>query len=141
MHVSELDASKFAFNSLFPGFKNNRISTGSFVIGGSYAPGVNTQTFQATLEVQPDLADISFNAASIEVGTLASTIISNKWVRRGMVLVPASGGSISDLGFVVSPELVGSVLTFRCFGVTSSTPGGTLTNTTVNWRLVDYSVF
>src|SRR5688572_12809744 len=117
MHVSELDASRFAFHSLFPGFKNNSVSTGSFVIGGSYSPGVNVQTFQSTLTVQPDLADISFKSASIELaapyagGTLIT--VSNKWVRHGLVEVPAS--TLGTLYFVVSPELVGSTLTFRCY--------------------------
>lgn len=143
MHVSELDASKFAFHSLFPGFKNNQAPSGSFVIGGSYAPGVNVQTFSFSLGVQPDLSDITFKSASIELGASyasgSAITVSNKWVKRGIVLVPAT--ILGSLGFVIASELVGSTLTFRCYGVNSTTDSGSLTDTTVDWRLIDYSVF
>lgn len=143
MHVSELDASKFVFHSSFPGFKNNNRFSDSFTIGGSFSPGVNVQTFNFTLSTQPDLSDISFKSSSIELGaTYASgspITVSNKWVRRGQVIVPAT--VLGTLSFVISSELVGNTLTFRCYGVNQTTDSGTLTNTTVDWRLIDYSVF
>lgn len=144
MHVSELNASKFAFHSLFPGFKNNTISTGSFTIGGSYGPGVNTRTSSATLSVQPDLADILFKSNSIELSANYASgtpiPVSNKWVRRGSIAVPASG-LLGTLYFIVAVELNGTSLTFRCYGVNQTTDTGTLTDTNVDWKLVDYSIF
>lgn len=144
MHVSELDASKFSFHSLFPGFKNNNRIEGSFVINGSYDPGVNARTFSSTLSVQPDLSDIMYKSGSIEIGAPYASgtpiVVSNKWVQRGLVAVPASGG-LGTLYFVISPELSGNTLTFRCYGINNTALSGSLTDATVSWRIIDYSVF
>lgn len=140
-----VDLTKLILDSDYPGFHNNTKSTGSFAISGSYTAGVNVKTFQFILDVTPDLSDILFNSSSIELAATyaggSAITVSNKWVRRGQVIVPASGPSVTSLGFIVSPELNGTTLTFRCYGVNQTVETGTLTSTTVNWRLVDYSVF
>lgn len=131
-----VDLTKLVLYTGKPAFKNNDIATGSFVIGGSYSGGVNIRTFNVSLSVTPDVADISFSASSL--ATDAGAAPSNGWIESGYVNVPASG-STGTMPFVISPQLTGSTLTFNCYGVTTVDETGSLTNTTVSWRLVDYS--
>lgn len=135
-----IDLTKLILHTGYDAFKNNNVYTNSFVIGGSYN-GVTEKTFNFTLSSAPDIADVQFSAASMQYGPERPSPPANSFIDAGGVLVPASAPISADMLFLVATELTGTTLTFRCFGVTTTSGSGTLTDTTVSWRLVDYSVF
>jgi hypothetical protein len=135
-----VDLTKLVFHSAYPAFKNNTVYTGSFTISGTTSAGVNTRTATIDLNQAPDLADIVFSGRSVQTYTNRP---NNAWFKKGTVEVRGDGGAFVDYAtpWVITSRIVGSQIIVTATSVQTFTQALTLTSSTVNYRVVDYSVF
>lgn len=118
-------------------FKNNKLYTGSFQITGSIPPGATTNTFTKTLSQIPDMVAVVFNTTS--TSSFYTTPYPNtSWWKQGLVADDAGG-----LGarWSISWKINGTTVTFTATTVNTTTTTYTSASPTVNYRLIDYSVF
>jgi hypothetical protein len=134
------DLTKLTLHTGYPAFKNNRIYTGSFTISGTTSGGTNTRTATINLDEAPDLADIVFSGRSTETYTNRP---NNYWFKQGTVEVRGDGGAFTDYAtpWVITSRISGSSIIITATCVQTFTQVLTLTSSTVQYRVVDYSVF
>lgn len=143
------DPSKVLFDSTLPAFKNNDVYTGSFQISGLVGGGTNIISHAVTLPNAPDMTQILFNGPS---DTAWEGLFGDfdprpdgGWFTEGAVWVRGdnSGAGYDDYptAWTMSVKIVGSTVTITAEYVQTFSDTLTLTATTVNYRIVDYSVF
>lgn len=140
-----IDLTKLQSTTQNQAFKNNDEFSGSFVIGGSF----NTQTIQfaATINVPTgtDIADIMFQGRADGGFAFASgePRPNAAWFKRGSVFVRADGDGLtnSPTAFLLSARIQGNTLIIIATSYKQFVANLYLTPETVQYKLVDYSVF
>lgn len=131
------DLTKLIQDSSNKGFMNNNYYSGSFVLGGTVNPfGQTVLTYSITLSAVPDLVEFLFN----KNGTA-------DWGKDEFFQVSTviNGGGYTNytVYFNVFPVINGTTVTFNCTSFNGFITSGstTISNITVNYMLIDYSVF
>lgn len=131
---------KLIFHSNYPAFKNDAVYTGSFSLSGTTASGINDITETVPLDSAPDLLDVVFQGNSDATFDIRP---DDAWFKKGRVWVRGDGGAITnlplpwDIGYYID----GSNLVIRARYVQTFTQALTMTAETVQYKVVDYSVF
>lgn len=139
-----IDLSKIVKGSNYPGFENTNKWSGSFTLGGTCTDRMKTITSTVNLSTSPDLLDVVISGRRYYTGVssrpdnayfkvLASTMDD------GLIGVP---GSDHEVPFIVTYSLSGSILTFTAIKPAEqySYSSQILTDTTVYYRIIDYTV-
>lgn len=137
-----VDLTKLAFHSSYSAFKNEGLVTGSFTISGTTSGGVNTRTETVDLGRSPDLADVIFSGRSSALNDRPN----DAWFKNvGPVYV--LGDNVSE-GFedfetiwFITYKIDDSDLIITSYFPQQFTASLTLQAETINYRVVDYSVF
>ena len=139
------DLTKLAFHSQYPAYKNNNVDEGSFTISGSAGSGVNTISATITLGTAPDLVDVLFQGDSDTAfeGTYGDIDPrpDNGWFKKGAVWVEGDAGFIFPTPWIINYKIVGSTVVISAVYRQTFAATTTLTTETVNYKIVDYSVF
>lgn len=118
-------------------FKNNKLYTGSFTISGSIAPGATVKTFTKVLDQAPDMLQVVFNTTATSI-YISTPYPSTGWWKQG--IVPDDAGGLGA-GWEIAWAINGSTITFTATTVNTTTTTYTSAGPTVNYRLIDYSIF
>jgi len=143
---------KLQFLSTKQSYKNNNTYRGSFSISGSTVSGYNQKTTTITLPTTPDLVDIMFNGPSDSAFIGASDPRTDSgWFRvggTGWGRTIYVRGDNAGAGYTNYPtfwnfatSLTGTTITVTMIWVQQFTAPLTLTSTSVNYRIIDYSVY
>ena len=145
--MADLDLTKIQSTSLNQGFKNNDEFSGSFTIDGSFNGGSKIITKTITLPNDTDIADIIFKGRS-DGGFAFSTDNprpNGAWFKAGLVFVrgddAGAGYSNYPVPFRVYASISGNQLTLMAAAFKQFIANLTLTSETVEYKIVDYSVF
>jgi hypothetical protein len=140
-----LDLTKLQSHTGYNTFKNNAVYTGSTTISGVTTAGTNIRTFDVTLARRPDIMDVIFNGLTDASGFGLDPRPNNGWFKKGAVWVR---GDNAPAGFTNYPtpwlvytSLNGLTLTITMLYSHTFSDMLTLTTTTLNYKIVDYSVF
>ena len=141
-----VDLTKLAFHSSYPAFKNNAVYTGSFTISGNYGGGVHTITTTVPLSRIPDIVDIMYRGDS---DTAFEPVYGDSdprpdagWFRKGAVWANGDDGFGGfPTPWRISYEIQGINVVIKATYVQIFTDTTTITGETVNYRIVDYSIF
>lgn len=140
-----VDLTKLAIHSAYPAFKNNNVYTGSFTISGSATSGVNTQSTTIALPSAPDLIDIMFQGDSDTAfeGVYGDTDPrpDGGWFKKGAIWVNGNAGFDFPTAWIINYRISGNNVIVSATYTQTFTGTTTLTSETVNYRIVDYSVF
>lgn len=137
-----VDLTKLALHSSYSAFKNNDLATGSFSISGTTSGGLNTRTETVNLGLTPDLADVIFSGRSSPLNDRPSSA----WFKNvGPVYVAGDnageGYNDFDTTWLITYRIDGSNLVITAYYPQQFTASLTLQAETINYRVVDYSVF
>lgn len=145
--MAEPDLTKLQSTSLTPGFKNNDEYTGSFVIDGTFNTGSKIITKTITLPSGTDIADIMFQGRA-NGGFVIPTDDPRPnaaWFKQGRVWarVDDAGAGYTNYPqpFLVYASISGNQLTLYAASFKQFVANLTISPETVNYKIVDYSVF
>ena len=140
-----VDLTKLQSNYEYNAFKNNNERTGSFNITGTVSAVTTTLTTIVTLPFVPDLAEIMFQGQNDSFDFGLEPRPSSAWFKRGYVYAPGTdvpaGYTNIAVPFLLSGELSGNTLTIRAQTFKTFVASLVLTPITVQYKVVDYSVF
>ena len=138
------DLTKLQYHTGYNTFKNNSVYTGSYSITGTTVPGTNTRQFNISLARQPDIMDVIFNGATDTVFASDPRPAAG-WYKKGAVWVRGDNAGAGYTNYptpwVVYTSLTGLTLTVTLLYSQQFTPALTLTPETLQYKIVDYSVF
>ena len=143
----ETDITKLQSITLLPGFKNNDEATGSFQISGSFNTGSKIITQDIILPDNTDIADILFKGRANGGFSIPTSDPrdNNGWFKRGKVWVrgddAGAGYTNQPIPFGVYASISGNVLTIYAASFKQYVANLTLTAETVEYKVIDYSVF
>ena len=134
--------------TLNPGFKNNDEFSGSFNITGNYTTQSLVITHTVTVPSGTDIADIVFQGRA-DGGFGISTgdpRPNDAWFKRGRVWArgdstDGSGYSNHPVDFLLEASISGTTLTIKASSTRQYTGNLAITSETVQYKLIDYSVF
>lgn len=140
-----VDLTKLKSTTLVPGFKNNDEFSGSFAINGSFNSGTRVVTKTITLPDGTDEVDIIFKGrANGGFAIPTDEPRSNSaWFKRGSVFVRADGSGYNNfpMRFDISARIKDNILTIQATALKQFEANLSLTSETVQYKLIDYSVF
>lgn len=138
------DLTKTILNTSTNAFKNSNIYTGSFTISGTTSPGLNSKTFQITLNAAPDLTDVQFNGPTA-FGAGVDARPAGGWFKSGAIWVRGDDGGAGytnePTSWRVYTAVNGTIMTVTLVYSQQFIANLVLTSTTFYYRVVDYSVF
>lgn len=129
-----VDLTKLVYHSNYPAFKNDTVYTGTLTISGTASAGVNTRTFNVSLDRAPDLVDIIFNGPSVDTDPRPN----DGWFKLGAVKVVVAG---NDTPWIINSKIANSTLVVQAVLVQESGSDLAITSQDFSYRVVDYSVF
>lgn len=140
-----VDLTKLQSTTLRQSFKNNGVYTGSFVISGTMTGSSMQITRQITLPANVSIADILFQGRAdggFDFPT-GDPRPNSAWFKRGVVNVRANGSGYVNypMPFIIGARIDGNILTLTATTFRQFTGNLTLTAETVNFKVIDYSVF
>lgn len=131
------DLSKLILDTDYKAFMNNNYYSGSFVLGGTVNPfGQTVLKYPITLTTVPDITQFLFNKnGTAEWGYDSYFSVST--------VINGGGYTNYPVTFNIFPVITGNIVTFFCTSFNGFITSGstTITNITVNYMLIDYSVF
>lgn len=140
-----VDLTKLKSTSLAPAFKNNDESAGSFVIGGSFNTISKIVTKTISLPDGTDEVDIMFRGRADGGFSIPTNNPRDNdgWFKRGVVYVRSDGGGLTNypMPFNITARVKNNILTIEAVSFKQFVANMTLTDETVHYRVLDYSVF
>lgn len=137
-----IDLTKLSSHTAYPGFKNNRIYTGSFALTGTTSEGLNTITHTVGLDKTPDISDLIFNGPNTAYDSSPSTERPpTAWFKEGYVNSDADFGGLGTITttWFMSHQIIDSQLIITAQFPQEFSGSGTLPDDTISYRLIDYS--
>lgn len=138
-----IDPTNFVLNSSYNTFKNNTEYTGSFNISGTFSGPAKIIAHSFSVDDPTDIIDVLFMGPEKDPYRYAPG--TGNWFKRGAVVTlgddAANGYSDEPVPFFLDSSIDGTIVTLTARAAKTFVADLSLDTITVNYKLIDYSVF